>query len=78
MKGELKMKTNKIYKVTFEKEDMEILRKAEELLDMLYQILVREEVKEIVTEYDYYSTTWSDLELFDALKTIQNFSREVD
>ena len=72
------MKTNKIYKVTFEKEDMETLRKAEELLDMLYQILVHEEVKEIVTEYDYYSTTWSEFELLDALRIIQNFSREVD
>lgn len=72
------MKTNKIYKVTFEKEDMETLRKAEELLDMLYQILVQEEVKEIVTEYDYYSTTWNEFELLDALRIIQNFSREVD
>ena len=72
------MKTNKIYKVTFEKEDMETLRKAEVLLDMLYQILVQEEVKEIVTEYDYYSTTWNEFELLDALRIIQNFSREVD
>lgn len=72
------MKTNKIYKVTFEKEDMETLRKAEELLDMLYQVLVQEEVKEIVTEYDYYSTTWNEFELLDALRIIQNFSREVD
>lgn len=72
------MKTNKIYKVTFEEEDMETLRKAEVLLDMLYQILVQEEVKEIVTEYDYYSTTWNEFELLDALRIIQNFSREVD
>ena len=72
------MKTSKIYKVTFEKEDMETLRKAEVLLDMLYQVLVQEEVKEIVTEYDYYSTTWSEFELLDALRIIQNFSREVD
>lgn len=72
------MKTNKIYKVTFEEEDMETLRKAEVLLDMLYQILVHEEVKEIVTEYDYYSTTWNEFELLDALRIIQNFSREVD
>ena len=72
------MKTSKIYKVTFEKEDMETLRKAEVLLDMLYQVLVQEEVKEIVTEYDYYSTTWNEFELLDALRIIQNFSREVD
>ena len=72
------MKTSKIYKVTFEKEDMETLRKAEVLLDMLYQVLGQEEVKEIVTEYDYYSTTWSEFELLDALRIIQNFSREVD